>query len=104
VPVTSVKNWASMVNSLSVTLKLPTWAVITNIRVERDAKTQFKVYFTPLRAAGDEDIIRALIRRRDEALRLALTPYSGVGGEEDPNAGKAQPAKKMPNKFAAKRK
>lgn len=104
VPVTSVKNYANLVNSLAATIGLPVWAVVTTVRVVPDAKTQFRVEFTPMRAAGGEEIIRALMRRRDEALRLALVPYDGVGGEQDPNAGKAEPAKPANNKFAAKRK
>lgn len=102
-PVTSVGNYGSLVNSLAATLGLPVWAVVTNVLVSPHAKKQFEVTFTPLRPAGDEETIRALMKRRDEALRLALVPYDGVGGEADPNAGKAAaPAAPLKNKFAAK--
>lgn len=104
VPVTSVKNYANLVNTLAATLNLPVWAVVVHVTVVPDAKTQFKVMFTPLRPAGDEATIRALMKRRDEALRMALVPFTGVGGEEDPNAGKAQAPAPVNNKFAAKRK
>lgn len=103
IPVTSVKNYSNLVNSLSATLGLPVWAVITNVLVTPHPKKQFEVTFTPLQPAGGADIIRALQKRREEAMRLALVPYDGVGGEMDPNAGKAEPAKPMNNKFAAKK-
>lgn len=104
VPVTSVKNYANLVNSLAATIGLPVWAVVTTVRVVPDAKTQFRVEFTPVRAAGGEEIIRTLMKRRDEALRLALVPYDGVGGEADTEAGApAAPAAPMKNKFAAKK-
>ena len=105
VPVTSVKNYGNLVNSLSATMNLPVWAVVTTIEVVPNAKTQFQVNFNPVRPAGDAEAIRALMKRRDEALRMALVPYDGVGGEADPNAGQAQaPAAPAKNKFAAKRK
>lgn len=97
VPVTSVRNYANLVNS-AATMGFPTWAVVTMIEVVPDAKTQFQVKFTPLRPAGGEETIRSLMKRRDEAMRLALVPYDGSGGEADPDAGapapKATPAKR----------
>ena len=101
-PVTSVKNYSNLVNSVASTLGLPVWAVVTNVLVSPHPKKQFEVTFTPLRVAGGADVIRALQKRRDEALRLALVPYDGVGGETDPNAGQAAPAAPVKNKFAAK--
>lgn len=103
VPVTSVKNYANLVNSLAATINLPVWAVVTNLLVVPDARTQFKLNFTAMRPAGDADVLRSLKKRRDEALRIALTPYQGTGGEADPEADKQPPAKAAPvNKFTAK--
>jgi hypothetical protein len=105
VPVTSVKNYANLVSTLAATLNLPVWAVRTYVKVVPNAKTQFQVEFTPLAPAGDAVQIRALMKRRDEAMRMALVPYDGVGGENDPDAGAAPaPAAPLKNKFAAKRK
>ena len=87
VPVTSVKNYANLVNTLSATINLPVWAVVTNLYVTPDARTQFKLNFTAMRPAGGAEILQALKKRRDEALRIALTPYDGSGGEADPEAG-----------------
>lgn len=102
-PVTSVKNYSTLVNSLAATIGLPVWAVVTQVQVVPDAKTQFRVNMTPMSPAGEEAVIRALMKRRDEAMRMALVPYDGVGGEQDPNAGKAAaPTAPIKNKFAAK--
>lgn len=103
-PVTSVGNYANLVNSLAATIGLPVWAVVTNIQVVPDARNQFSVNFTPMQPAGNEAVIRALMARREEALRIALQPYDGVGGEQDANAGKGAPPPAPVNKFAAKRK
>lgn len=103
VPVTSVKNYANLVSTLAATLNLPVWAVRTYVKVVPNAKTQFQVEFTPLAPAGDALTIRALMKRRDEAMRMALTPYDGVGGENDPDAKVAAPAAPVKNKFAAKK-
>ncbi len=102
IPVTSVKNYGNLVNSLAATIGLPVWAVKTNISVTPDARTQFKVNFTPLEPAGGEEVIRALMKRRDEALRISLQPFDGVGGEADPAAAESKPQAPVKNKFAAK--
>lgn len=103
VPVTSVKGYANLVSTLSASQGLPVWAAVTNVLVQPDAKTQFKVVFTPLHAAGNEQVIRALMLRREEANRLALQPFDGVGGEADPDGKVVAPAAPMKNKFAAKK-
>lgn len=74
-PVTSAKNYANFVNALAASAQVPPWAAIANIKVEPDAKTQFKVNLTPLRVAGGADVIRALQARVNDALRIGLTPY-----------------------------
>jgi hypothetical protein len=99
VPVTSVKNYAKLVSTVAATINLPVWAIVTTVAVLPDAKTQFRVEFTPMRPAGNEEIIRALMKRRDEALRIALTPYRGSGGEDDPEAGEQPTATLAKRKF-----
>ena len=102
-PVTSVGNYATLVSTLAATLALPVWAVVTNVQTVPDVRNQFSVRFTPLHPAGGEAVIRALMKRRDEAMLIALQPYDGVGGEEDPSAGTSTPVAPVKNKFAAKR-
>lgn len=97
-PVTSVGNYAKLVNALAATINLPVWAVRTQMSVAPHARNQFEVSFTPLAPAGGADVIRALKARRDEAMRIALTPYDGAGGEEDPNAGQSTAPAAAPRK------
>jgi hypothetical protein len=96
-PVTSVRNYASFVNVLNATAGLPAWAAVTSVSVQPNAKTQFQVNFTPLSAVPAE-MIEALRKRREDANRLALTPYEGSGGENDPEAGKTAAPAKLPIK------
>lgn len=86
VPVTSVKNYSTLVNVLATTINLPVWAVVVTVEVKPHAVNQLEVIFTPVRPISDEKVLRALMKRRDEALRIALTPYEGTGGEKDPDA------------------
>lgn len=103
-PVTSVGNYANLVSTLAATMGLPAWAVVTNIQVQPDPRKQFTVNFTALAPAGDEAVIRALMKRREEAMRICLQPYDGVGGENDPDAGKSQPAPPVKtSKFSARK-
>lgn len=74
-PVTSAKNYGSFVNITASATGLPPYAVIANISVVRDPKTQFKVNITPIQPAGDADVIRALKSRKEDAVRIGLTPY-----------------------------
>ena len=46
IPVTSVKNWSKYVNQIASVIKRPTWAVITEIKVVPDMKSQFQVLFS----------------------------------------------------------
>jgi hypothetical protein len=83
IPVTSVKNYRNLVNVVAGTLNLPVYAVIVLVEWSPDPKTQIKVTFTPLRVAGDEEIIRAIMARREEATRLATIPYDSKEPEDE---------------------
>jgi hypothetical protein len=74
-PVTSAKNYANFVNGLNATAQVPPWAAVANVTVVPDPKTQFSVKLTPLRIAGDGDVLKALKKRVDDAIRIGLTPY-----------------------------
>ena len=73
-PVTSAKNYGSLVNTVNAMTGLPVWATLVNVRVQ-PSKNQFEVVMTPLKQAGGEQIIRALRARVSDAKRLALEPY-----------------------------
>ena len=99
-PVTSVKNYSQFVNTLAASAGVPIWATITQIKVVPDAKTQFKVLFQAMRIAPGVDILDALKSRRDEALRIALTPYEALPSEEEEAAAEAsRSVGKKPAKF-----
>jgi len=94
VPVTSVGNYGNYVNVLNASLARPMWTVITTLEVVRHPKFQFQVTFTPVTAINDADVIRAIMGRLDDAMRIVLTPYDeAVLQEENPKAAQAKPAK-----------
>ena len=93
-PVTSVREYANYINSLSVSVKRPMWAVVTRVSLTPDMKTQFKVNFTPIQLVDDADLLRALKARQVEGLRAATIPYdeSYLQGEtDDKNAQNVAP-------------
>lgn len=99
-PVTSVGNYATLISALNASLGMPVWSVVTNMKVGPHPRNQFEVSFTPLHVAGDENIVRALMARREEAMKIALVPYEGTGGENDPEAGKEQAPTKTARKIS----
>lgn len=98
IPVTSGKNYSNFVNGLAAAAGVPPWAAITQISTVRDAKTQFKVTFTPTEVVQDVSVLEALEKRMGEAERLMLTPYDEVSSTESgkmaDGAGVGQAAKK----------
>lgn len=96
IPVTSGKNYANFVNGLAAAAGVPPWAAITDVSTQPDAKTQFKVTFTPKQVVEDEAVLEALHARMAEAERIALQPYDEVESTtkgkmaETPAKGKAK--------------
>lgn len=62
-PVTSLRNYATYIQTIAATLRRPTLGVITEIAVVPDAKTQFKVNFTMVKAIEDSAVLQALMKR-----------------------------------------
>ncbi len=93
-PVTSVKAWGGFVNTLAASVNMPYYAVVAEITTKPDLKTQFKVVITPVAAIQDEATLRAIIAKREEAMRIALLPVD-VGNEAaaDESAAPAANAK-----------
>ena len=86
-PVTSVKAWGGFVNTLAVTLQLPYYAVLSELTTKPDLKTQFKVVITPIAQISDSGIMRAILGKREEAMRIAMLPFDSTPqGEEVPEA------------------
>jgi hypothetical protein len=74
-PVTSVKNWSTYANQIANVLRVPPLAVITEMSVEPDAKTQFQVNFTLIDRIEDGAIIQALLNKRRDTIPLINAPY-----------------------------
>lgn len=99
IPVTSVKNYGHYVNTVAAQARMPVWAVTTEITTERDPKTQFKVLFNLKALPESEEILEALDRRKDEAVRLALTPYDEPTSTEEGKMAPPPPAGAKKAKF-----
>ena len=101
IPVTSGKNYSNFVNGLAAGAQVPPWAAITDISTQPDAKTQFKVTFTPKQVISDDAVLEALHARFEEAERVAMIPYDEVSST---NAGKMQEGDGVAAKAAAPKK
>lgn len=82
-PVTSVKAWGSFVNTLAATINMPYYAVKARITTKPDLKTQFKVVITPMEQISDASLLRAILKKREEAMRVAMLPFDVNAGEDD---------------------
>jgi hypothetical protein len=89
-PVTSVKGYGSFVTQVAGTLKIPTWALMTKVKVAQDSKTQFKVTFEPISKVPNH-LIGILKKRNEDAKALIEFPYTPR--EEAPKRG-AKPTRK----------
>lgn len=100
IPVTSGKNYSNFVNGLAAGAQVPPWAAITDISTQPDAKSQFKVTFTPKQVISDDAVLEALHARFEEAERVAMIPYDEVSStttgkmQEAAAAAAPAPAKK----------
>jgi hypothetical protein len=81
-PVTSVKVWGGFVNTLAATVNLPHYAVVAELTTQPDLKSQFKVVLTPVEQVKDAAILRAILGKRAEAMRIAMMPYD-ISPEEE---------------------
>ena len=88
-PVTSVKAWGGFVNTLAATLNLPYYAVVCEITTKPDLKTQFKVVITPVAHLQDVAVLKAVMAKRDEAMRIAMLPFDAVGASDEEEAAPA---------------
>jgi hypothetical protein len=80
-PVTSLKNYSSYAQTLAATLKRPPLAVVTEISVVPDAKTQFKVEFKMLKAIDDMAIVQAIVARAQSEVDRAIATAGAVNEE-----------------------
>lgn len=116
VPVTSGKAWAGYVKQLNSTLGRPPLAVVTEISLVPDPKTQFKMQFKLCEEIEDGDVIGDLIQlyervskeidfpyqppSEDDAKPARNAPKRKQAGKAPPPKGKPAPARKAPARKA----
>ena len=91
VPVMSVKNWSTYVNTVSSLYKRPVWGIKTIISTVPDPKSQFRVTFQAGELLPDE-LLGAVNSKIELAYMMLKTPYDLSGQseqvEEAPEKGK----------------
>lgn len=94
-PVTSVRNYSSYVNTLAAATKLPPYGAICEVSVVPDAKTQFKVQFRAMRVLPSVEHVEAVRTRLEGARALAMEPYeeTATAADAEAAAAAAAPAK-----------
>lgn len=81
-PVTSLKYYAAYLQEIAGKLRKPLAAVVTNISIEPDQKTQYKLVYKFVRAIDDMAIIKALVERGEVEVAKAIAT-AGADEEED---------------------
>lgn len=94
-PVTSVKHYSKYVKQLAADLRRPPHGVITNIYLEPDEKSQYKVMFELVETLGN-DILPAVMPRHKVEQASIDFPY------QPPLEDEKQPAQKTNNKLRGK--
>jgi hypothetical protein len=100
-PVTSVKNYSKFVKQLSADMRRPPHGVITNIFLEPDPKSQFKVSFELVDAVPAELLPVVMNRHKAEKASIDF-PYSPPQTEEERAPAKSN--NKLRGKAAAPKK
>lgn len=94
IPVTSVRGWANYVNALATQYRRPPWAMLTEVSVVPDVKTQFQIKFTPTGMVGEEHL--AAIRSKIEmANAVLMAPYEHSESVEKPKDDKPKKERKF---------
>lgn len=86
-PVTSVKNYSKFVKQLAADLRRPPHGVITNVYLEPDNKSQFKVMFEVIDTVDNQFLSTIMNRHKAEQASIDF-PYNPPMEDEAP---KAQP-------------
>lgn len=112
IPVTSVKGYAAYVKQIAITLRRPPFAVITQVSLHPDAKTQFRMEFEALEEITDPALFQVLLDRHAAAIDQDPPPFNleereappprGRAGRGAPARGKATPAAKKTAPVAKK--
>jgi hypothetical protein len=88
VPVTSVKNWKNYVNGVAA-YKRPYYSTTCKLICQPNPNTVLQVTFEPQAAVTDEDVMKAIMQRREQAVQMIMQPYApNSEPEEEPTKGK----------------
>lgn len=99
-PVTSVAGWAYYVKGLNASLKKPYFAVVTEIGIVPDAKSQYKVTFNMEEVISDAATLRAILKRKKEVEEAIMFPYEPRTDDEPAKGrGRASAGKAKKSKF-----
>lgn len=98
-PVMSVKNFANYVKELSADYERPSWAVFTEIYLEPDPKSQFKVCFEYMDEVPD-DLMEVVMARHKKAQDAIGFPYNPPVEDNDDDEEEAKPLKKRKREAA----
>lgn len=101
-PVMSVKNYSKYVKQVAGDLRRPPHGVITNIYLEPDPKSQFKVSFE-LVDAVDGEFMPTIMKRHKAELASIDFPYQPPMEEEAAPAQRKSSGNKLRGKAGAKR-
>lgn len=84
-PVTSVRGWANYVNALATQYRRPPWAMLTEVSVVPDVKTQFQVKFTPIGLVENEHLsaVQAKIEMANAVLLAPYDPSENAAPKDD---------------------
>lgn len=83
-PVTSLKNYANYVQTLAASMKRPPVAVISEIAVVPDVKTQFKVNFNMVKPIAEPAVVKALMQRAEQEIERAIATAGEMADEATP--------------------
>lgn len=98
IPVTSVKAYSDFTKKIAASKSLPTWAVVTRIKVLPDPKTSFRVEFTPLLELPN-DMLLFMPDLVDAAAREISFGYEVESAEEEAPQKRARPSTSVKGKF-----
>jgi len=94
IPPTSLKAYAGYVRDLEGTYQRPTFAVVTEVSVIPDAKTQLKVLFKMVRTIDDAEVLDALLAKSEKVAKEIEFPYiAPAEGAEKPAPARQKPLK-----------
>lgn len=96
-PVMSVKNWASYVKTIAADLKRPPHGVFTEIWLEPDPKSQYKVMFEVVDKVPNE-LLKIMMDRHVKTQSEIDFPYSPPNTEQAEQPGKAASNNKLRGK------